>query len=102
MNYKSLPVSKPGEFMSDIIFVITGKTRFSKSITKLVPMIYSLAIANTAAGICADSLKKSGILKRSYYKRNKRYWKRRKIAFIDKSPGKRKSLNNPKTKRKRR
>ena len=100
MNYKSLPVSKPGEFMSDIIFVITGKTRFSKSITKLVPMIYSLAIANTAAGICADSLKKSGILKRSYYKRNKRYWKR-KIAFIGKSR-KRKSLNNLKTKRKRR
>lgn len=97
--YQPLPVSKPGEFMSDIIFEVTGHTRYSRSITKLVPLIYSLAIANSAMGICADSLKSAGIIKRHYYKRNKRYWNNQ-LLLRRKH---RKHLNNPNTiKRKRR
>jgi hypothetical protein len=75
-----LPQSKPGEFQSDIIFAVTGTTKTTKSLLalhKLVPTIYALAVAQTATSLAFNSLRKAGLVKRSYYKHKKRYWNKR-------------------------
>lgn len=76
--YKPLPRSKQEEFIADIKFAVTESRLSSKSIKSLVPSILALGMASSTIGIMVNSLKKAGVIKRSYYKRNKRYWRKKK------------------------
>ena len=56
---------------------IEGVTEQSSTVRKLsglTPLVFSLVVASRGIGIATQSLREAGLIKRSYHKRNKKYW----------------------------
>lgn len=77
MICKPYPVVSQEDYQDKCIEAVTGESRAFRKLMGLTPLMYNLAIATTALGIATNSLRESGIIKRPYYKRNKRYWRNR-------------------------
>ena len=75
MIYKLYPVVSQEDYQDKCIEAVTGETSVTRTLLGLTPLFYNLAMANTAMGIMSNSLREAGLIKRSYYKRNKRYWR---------------------------
>lgn len=73
-NWSEYIILDEKKSIEEIKFAI--RPNYSKTIRDLVPLFYSLALGGVALSVINNSLWKSNIFKRRYYKRNKRYWKK--------------------------
>jgi hypothetical protein len=49
--------------------------KFTRQIKSMCPTFFNLAIAGRALDIATKGLRSAGLLKRHYYKHDKKYWK---------------------------
>ena len=63
--YNILPITNAKDYFDKCIEAVTGESKIVRQMKGLIPLFFSLAVADTAIGITTNRLKKSGLIKHS-------------------------------------